>query len=157
MEIKEIVAEIKKNGRVCILEGSGKVLELIAPNAWTGDQDEKDAIFLLFEIFQIRTIAEPFSEISLDIVEFASKPTIYRSPVSKMLTVGPINDGLVRFALIKKDFWNKILFAYSQPLILQFPKGRKATFETKEYFPLLSASTKEMFLDGEGSVKIFRA
>ena len=157
MEIKEIVAEIKKSGRVCILEGSGRVLELVTPNAWDKEQDAKDGIFLLFEIFQIRTIAEPFSEISLDIVEFATKPTIYHSPASKMLPAGPVQDGLVRFALIKKDFWNKLLFAYSQALILQYPKGKKSMFETKEYFPLLSAGTKELFLDGEGLVKILKA
>lgn len=157
MEIKEIVAEIKKNGRANILEGHGRILELIAPSAWVREQDDKDGIFLLFDTFQIRTVAEAFSELSLDIVDFATKPTIYHSPVSKLLTAGPVQEGVVRFSLIKKDIWNKLLFAFGQPLIFQFSKDKKALFETKEFFPLLSAGTKEFYLDAEGTVKIIKA
>lgn len=154
MEIKEAVSLLKKNGRIRIKEGHGSILELIEVDSWVLESDGQDGIFLLFDIFQIRAIAEQFSDVSLDIIEFASKPTIYHTPVGKFLKTGPVKQGNVKFAVIKKDFWNKFLFAYSQPMILQYSETPEFDFETEEYFPLLSAGTKEMFLSSEGDVKI---
>jgi hypothetical protein len=157
VEIKEAVNKIRENGRVRIREGNGSILELIDINHWNKDSDDYEGIFLFFDLFQIRSVAEQFSEVSLDIVEFATKPTIYLSPVNRVLKNGPIEHGNVRFSLIKKDFWNRLLFAYSQPLILQYSKIREFDFETPEFFPLLSAGTKELFLSPEGDIKILKS
>jgi hypothetical protein len=77
VEIKEAVSLLKKKGRIRIKEGHGSILELIEMDSWVLKSDDSDGIFLLFDIFQIRAIAEQFSDVSLDIIEFASKPTIY--------------------------------------------------------------------------------
>lgn len=156
MEIKEAVSVLKQKGRVRIREGHGSILELIAMDSWDLKSDDLEGVFLLFDIFQIRTIAEQFSDVSLDIIEFASKPTIYHTPVGKLLKTGPVKHGNVKFAIIKKDFWNKFLFAYSQPLILQYSETAEFDYETPEYFPLLSAGTKEMFLSSDGDIKILK-
>jgi hypothetical protein len=74
--------------------------------------------------------------------------------VGKFLKTGPVKHGILKFAVIKKDFWNKFLFAYSQPIILQYSETPGFDYETHEYFPLLSAGTKEMFLSSDGDVKI---
>jgi hypothetical protein len=157
VEIKEVVNKIKEKGRVRIKEGNGSILELIDINQWNPESDDYEGIFLLFNLFQIRTVAEQFSEVSLDIVEFATKPTIYHTPVNRLLNNGPIEHGNVRFSLIKKEYWNKLLFAYSQPLVLQYSKIQEFDFETPEFFPLLSAGTKELFLSSEGDIKILKA
>jgi len=154
VEIKEAVSLLKKKGRIRIKEGHGSILELIEMDSWVLKSDDSDGIFLLFDIFQIRAIAEQFSDVSLDIIEFASKPTIYHTPVGKFLKTGPVKHGILKFAVIKKDFWNKFLFAYSQPIILQYSETPGFDYETHEYFPLLSAGTKEMFLSSDGDVKI---
>lgn len=156
MEIKEVVNVLKEKGRVKIKDGQGAILELISVSNWDTAKDD-DGIFLFFDLFQIRSVAEPFSDVSLDIIAFASKPTIYHTPVNRVLKTGPIHDKKVKFAIIQKDFWNKLLFAYSQPLILQYVKSEHFDFETKEHFPLLSAGTKEMFLSPEGDVRILKA
>ena len=154
VEIKEATSLLKKKGRIRIKEGHGSILELVEVGSWVLESDDLEGIFLFFDLFQIRTIAEQFSDVSLDIIEFASKPTIYHTPVNKFLKTGPVKHGNVKFAVIKKDFWNKFLFAYSQPLILQYSEAAEFDFETNEYFPLLSAGTKEIFLSSDGDVKI---
>jgi len=157
MEIKDAVNILKEKGRIRIKDGLGAILELITISNWDMAKDDHEGIFLFFDLFQIRSVAEPFSDVSLDIIEFASKPTIYHTPINRVLKTGPINDKKVKFAVIQKDFWNRLLFAYSQPLILQYVKSEQFDFETKEHFPLLSAGTKEMFLSPEGDIRILKA
>ncbi|WP_373494530.1 hypothetical protein [Aquiflexum sp.] len=157
MEIKEAVSALKENGRIKIKDGKGTIMELIEISKWDAAIDDWEGIFLFFDLFQIRSVAEPFSDVSLDIIEFASKPTIYHTPINRVLKTGPINEGMVKFAVIRKDFWNRLLFAYSQPLILQYVKSENFDFETREYFPLLSAGTKEIFLSPDGDIRILKA
>jgi hypothetical protein len=156
VEAKEIVKTLKEKGRVKIKEGSGVVLELVSLAHWDQTKDSGDGVFLLFDIFQIRTVSEQFSEVSLDIVEYASKPTIYHTTAGRVLKQGPIVNGQLKFALIRKDEWNRLLFAYSQPLILQYAAGSDSDYVTDVFFPLLSAGLKEMFLSPEGDVKIIK-
>jgi hypothetical protein len=157
MEIKDAVKILKEKGRIKVKDGHGTILELVAPQSWDAAKDDQEGIFLFFEVFQIRHVAEQFSEVSLDIIEYATKPTIYHTPVNRILKNGPMLEGKVKFAVIRKDFWNRFLFAFSQPLILQFSKSKDWDMATEEFFPLLSAGTKEMFLSPDGDVKIIRA
>ncbi|UJP63574.1 hypothetical protein [Mongoliitalea daihaiensis] len=157
MDIKEVVAVLKQKGRVSIQEGNGKVLEFISLNAWDSQKDDPNGIFLLFETFQIRTISEQFSEVSLDVVEFATKPTIYHTIAGRMLQNGPRQNGQVKFSLIKSDVWNRLLFSFGQSLILQYASHKESDFQMAEYFPLLSPNAKEMYLSPDGDIKIIRA
>ena len=70
-----ILALLKEKGKVYIQEGSGKVFSLRKGTLAEQEQVE-GGIYLLFDLFQIRTLCVSFSEVSLDIVDFASKPTI---------------------------------------------------------------------------------
>lgn len=157
MDIKQAVQLLKEKGRICVKDGHSVIMDFLLPEAWSADSDEGNSVLLLFEIFQIRMVAKPFSEISLDIVEFGTKPTVYVSPVNKLWKEGPILDGKIRFSLIKKDFWNKFLFQFGKPIYWQKSKSNTFDFETKEYFPLLSEGTKYLQLDPEGRIKILKA
>ncbi|WP_041779711.1 hypothetical protein [Belliella baltica] len=157
MENTEVAKYIKSNGRVSIKEGNGKILELITPSRWNEEVDSSNGIFLLFDLFQIRSVTEQFSEVSLDIVEYATKATIYHSPVNRVLQKCPKVDGNIKFAMIRNDFWNKVLFAFGQPVIYQEKEDGNADFETKERFPLFGPDVKEMFLSPDGDVKIIKA
>ncbi|MDO9554154.1 hypothetical protein [Rhodonellum sp.] len=156
MEISAVVKVLKEKGRVTIKEGHGEGIELIVPSQWKEDLDQTDGTFLIFDLFQIRTLAEQFSEVSLDVIEFASKPTIYHTPVNRVLKNGPIKDGKVKFSMIKQSYWNKLLFAFGQPMVVQKSKAKEFDFETEEYFPLLSGGTKEIFLSPDGDIKILK-
>jgi hypothetical protein len=156
VEIRDLVEIVKSKGRVRIREGSGKILEFIALDNWSEANDDQNGIFLIFDVFQLRSISEQFADVSLDIIEYATKPTIYHTIKGRFLKNGPVKDGQIKFSLIKKDFWNKLLFSYTQVLILQYVSEGEVDFETADYFPLLSAGTKEMFLSPDGDIKIFK-
>ncbi len=154
MDQQAIVKTFRDKGEVTIKEGNGKTLRLLKADRWENERGV-DWIFLLFELFQIRSVCVPFSEVSLDIVEFGTKPTIYHSPVSPVVKNAPVQDGNIRFALIREPNWSKLLFAISQPVLVGIDSGgAQADFQTDLYFPLLGPSTKEMFLGPEGDVKI---
>lgn len=126
-----LTKSFRESGKMVIKEGNGLNLTILKPELWNKDMGA-DWTYLLFDLFQIRSICEPFSEVSLDIVEFASKPTIYHSPVNKLLKNGPVINGLVRFSVIRDPEWNKLLFQISQPVILGIGKETIADFATEK-------------------------
>ncbi|GAA0881039.1 hypothetical protein GCM10009119_40090 [Algoriphagus jejuensis] len=154
MDQQAIVKTFRENGEVTIKEGNGKILRLLKMDAWKPEMGE-NWIVLLFDLFQIRSICMPFSEVSLDIVEFGNKPTIFHSPVNTVIKNCPSENGNVQFSLIREPNWNKLLFAISQPVLSKIDSNlEQADFHTELYFPLLGPSTKEMFLGPEGEVKM---
>jgi hypothetical protein len=148
-----ILTLLKEKGVVYIKEGSGKIFSLRK-----GSLAEKEilgkGIYLLFDLFQIRTLCVSFSEVSLDIVDFASKPTIYQSPANPLLPKGAVENGLVRFSLIREPNWNKLLFQIAHPVLFTEESGVEAQVQTSLLFPLFHTGTKELFLGPEGEVKI---
>ena len=155
MDLSQLAAEFKKTGKLNLQEGNGKVISLIKPENWTPELG-REWIFLLFDMFQIRTICEAFSEVSLDIVEYASKPTIYHSTPSRVMKSDLVRDGELKFALIREPNWNKFLFQISQPILVKLDSGEATTNRVDVPFPLYSPSVKELFLSPEGDVKIIK-
>lgn len=154
MDQQAIVKALRETGEVSVREGNGKTLRLLKMDSWKPEMGT-DWVVLLFDLFQIRSICIPFSEVSLDIVEFGSKPTIFHSPMNSVIKNCPNEAGNVQFSLIREPNWNKLLFAISQPVLSKIEsKSEQANFQTELYFPLLGPSTKEMFLGPEGDVKI---
>lgn len=143
----------KEKGSVCFKEGNGHVFS-IHKGTLAEQELVPNGIYLLFDLFQIRTLCLPFSEVSLDIVDFASKPSIYQSPANPLLPKGAVRNGNVRFTLIKEPSWNKLLFQMAHPVLFVEEKERVAEVETTLLFPLYNPNTKELFLGPEGEVKI---
>ena len=155
MDQSEFVKLFRDKGSLTIKEGNGKVITLTKPENWKEEQGN-DGIYLLFDLFQIRSISEQFSEISLDIVEYASKPTIYTSPANRLVPEGLAVNGSIRFALIRDTEWNKLLFQISQPVLVYFDSKESIDVTTQKYFPLFGPSVKEMYLGPDGDVKILK-
>lgn len=155
LDHSSIVKSFRDKGSVVIQEGNSKKIKLLRPELWTEDMGQ-DWVYLLFDIFQIRSICEPFSEVSLDIVEFASKPTIYHSPANKIISKAPKTNCNLKFALIREPNWNKLLFQISQPILAKEGDWKEIDFKTNVFYPLLMTGTKEMFLGPEGDVKIIK-
>ncbi|HLT07085.1 MAG TPA: hypothetical protein VK014_06130 [Cyclobacteriaceae bacterium] len=155
MDIKAINQVLKEQGRVSLKEGGGHRFALITPEQWDEQHDQATGIFLLYDLFQIRSIAVPFSDVSLDVVEFGNKPIIYHTLANKTFVVGPFQDGQVKFAMIREGGWNKLLFNHGKLLIYEaLPADRSVDFEVPDKFPLSGKEVKEMFLGPEGEVKI---
>jgi len=155
LDHSQLLSAFREKGILHLKEGNGKVITLMKPELWKPDMGE-DWIFLLFDLFQIRTICEPFSEVSLDVIEYANKPTVYHSPASRIIKNGPIVDGVLKFSLIMEPNWNKLLFQISQPVLVKIDTNEATSHHTPILFPLLSPSSKEMFLGPDGDVKIIK-
>jgi hypothetical protein len=150
-----IVKTFRDKGTVTIQDGNSKKVQLLKTDLWKEEMGQ-DWVYLLFDIFQIRSICEPFSEVSLDIVEYASKPTIYHSPANKVIPIGPKEQGNLRFSLIREPNWNKLLFQISQPVLAKVSDWKSVDHQTSIFYPLLMSGTKEMYLGSEGDVKIIK-
>lgn len=155
LDHSSIVKAFREKGVVTIQDGNSHKIRLIRPESWTESMG-KDWVYLLFDIFQIRSVCEPFSEVSLDLVEFATKPTIYHSPANKLISSGPKQNGNVTFSLVREPNWNKLLFQISQPLLAKVGNWETVDFKTNVFYPLLMNATKEMYLGPEGEVKIIK-
>lgn len=155
MDHSQLLSAFREKGILHLKEGNGKVITLMKPELWKPEMGE-DWTFLLFDLFQIRAICEPFSEVSLDVIEYANKPTVYHSPASRIIKSGPIVDGVLKFSLIMEPSWNKLLFQISQPVLVKIDTNEVTSHQTPLLFPLLSPSSKEMFLGPDGDVKIIK-
>lgn len=155
MDHSQLLSAFREKGILHLKEGNGKVITFMKPELWKPEMGE-DWTFLLFDLFQIRTICEPFSEVSLDVIEFANKPTVYHSPANRIIKNGPIVDGVLKFSLIMEPNWNKLLFQISQPVLVKIDTKETTSHQTTILFPLFSPSTKEMFLGPDGDVKIIK-
>ena len=156
MDTRAIIEALKGRGRVTIQEGHGKRMTWIAAEKWDAGVDSSEGVFLLLDLFQIRSIALPFSEVSLDIVELTNKPFIYHTIANKALIGAPKIEDKVRFSVIKSGPWNKLLFNYGGLVIFQTADTEdEGLYHTSEKFPLLAPKgVGEMFLGSEGEVKI---
>lgn len=155
MDNFQLEQEIKQKGVLRIKEGNGKMLTLMKPELWKPEFGN-NWIYLLFDLFQIRSICGQFSEVSLDVVEFASKPTIYSSPASKLLRSGPMEAGVLKFSLIRDPNWNKLLFQINSLVLVNLESIDISTQSIDLLFPLYSPGTKEIYLGPEGDIKILK-
>lgn len=154
--INEIVRTLKEQGRIFLEEGHGKTIELVVQDRWDSQRDSPEGIFLIHEIFQLKGLTLPFSEVSLDVVDLSTTPVIFHSPVNERLVIGPIIDQKVKFVVLKEGFWNKLLFNLGRPLIYQPGLQKGGGIKTAEKFPLETGGIKEMYLGPEGQVKILK-
>lgn len=155
MDPIQSVQELKRKGLLRLREGNGKTLTLMKPEFWQPEFGN-NWIYLLFDLFQIRSLCGQFSDVSLDIVEFASKPTIYHSPASKLISAGPMVNGLLKFSLIRDSPWNKLLFQINSPVLVNLESTVDSTQTTDLFFPLYSPETKALYLSAEGDIKILK-
>ncbi|WP_158860220.1 hypothetical protein [Lunatibacter salilacus] len=155
LEIKTLIKKVKENGSVFLQAGRGLPMKWTKLSSFT-DREAKEGVCLLFDLYQLRSIAPAFSDISLDIIDWAEEPIIFHTPVSPMLKSGPISKGIIKFALIKEPFWNKMLFASGQILVCQEVNEGIETLILEEPFPLQQKNVKEMYLSADGQVKIIK-
>ncbi|MDN3670160.1 hypothetical protein QWY93_12575 [Echinicola jeungdonensis] len=155
MEASTIVKALKEKGRVTLQEGGGRLVNLIMPEEFHPGKDQENAIFLLADLFQIRSVAGQYSEVALDIVEYATKPTVYTTKASPLLVNKPKSGDEVKFSLIKRGFWHQVIFGVGRPILFQEVKQAEGEVEVvKENFPLYQGNVKRLFLGPDGQVKI---
>jgi hypothetical protein len=154
LESKTWINQLKENGSVFLQADKGLPMKWTMLSSYT-DRGE-DGVCLLYDLYQLRSIAPPFSDISLDIVDWAEEPVIFHTPVSHQLQHGPVSNGIIKFALVKAPFWNKLLQACGHILVSQEVNELRDGLVLKESFPLQGRKVKEMYLSAEGQVKIIK-
>jgi len=151
VEVKTIIRILNEEGRITLKDREGLLFDLIVPQKWESEKDDAEGVFLLFDLFQIRSIAEQFSEVALDIVEYSDKPVIFHTTAGRAFPGGPALHGNVRFLMIKKGYWNTLLYNFGRPLVFQKSHHKGSEYELNEAFP---AAHRSLFLGPEGDVKI---
>lgn len=155
LEVKNLINKLKENGSVFLRAGRGVPMKWTTLSSFDGGE-VKEGICLLFDLYQLRTIAPAFSDVSLDIIDWSEESVIFHTPVSPILKSGPISKGIIKFALIKEPFWNKMLFASGQILVCQELDQENDAWVLDEPFPLQEKNVKEMYLSADGQVKIIK-
>lgn len=118
-------------------------------------RQQTKGIYLLYEIFQLRSIALPFEEVALDLIEWTEKPVVFSTFPSKLLEDAINSDALIKFALIKEPYWKDFLYNSGQIVLCQHTDKGIPDFVTGKSFPWTTSSATEMFIGPDGEVKIW--
>lgn len=154
MENKKWGQYLRKNDTLVVEDGGGQLLEMRLLTK-EGVPPESAGVYLLHEIYQLRTITLPFGEVALDIIAFNERPVVYSTYPSKMLEHAKNSDALIKFAFIKEQFWKDFLFNAGQIVLCQKTKTGAPQFITNRPFPWTTPKATEMFLGPDGEVKIW--
>ena len=155
LEAKSLINKIKEKGSVFLQAGKGVPMKWTILSSYVKGENQ-EGICLLFDLYQLRTIAPAFSDVSLDIIDWSEEPIIFHTPASPMLKGGPVSNGIVKFALIKEPFWNKMLFTGGQIIVYEEVDQEQNSLVLEEAFPLQQKNVKEMYLSADGQVKIIK-
>src|SRR5690606_4020257 len=115
--INEIVRTLKEQGRIFLEEGHGKTIELVVQDRWDSQRDSPEGICLIHEIFQLKGLTLPFSEVYLDAVDLSTTPVIFHSPVNERLVIGPISDHEVIFVVRLARVYYNLIFSLGSLLL----------------------------------------
>ncbi|MFC4872385.1 hypothetical protein [Negadavirga shengliensis] len=153
MDLNSAIKVLKEKGSLHAQDSTGNCFDLVELTAWN---QKSEGVFLIHDLFQIRNFAGKFSEVALDIVAYSPDKVIFHTPANPYLENGPNFNGIVKFALIKEGFWNKLLYQFSRQLVFSPEKGGPSDFRSEVRFPLFAENVKELFLGAEGEVKIIK-
>lgn len=155
MDHKALIKAFRDKGELTLNLSDNHSITLLQTNHWSLEKGS-EWMYLLFDTFQIRSIAPQPSEVGLDLIEFASKPTIYWSEPNFQSKKGPLKDGKISFSIIKEPSWNKLLFQISQPVLAKLDSGQKPDARLDMSFPLFYNGLKVIYLGENGDIKILK-
>ena len=152
-DIKLSKDRFKKEGCITFRDGGGNTFQFLHLQGWKPDEG---GVLLLYDLYQLKGIVGNFFEVALDIIEFSPDKVVFHSPPVSWLTNEPISKGLIKFALIKRPFWNRLLYQIGEIVVFQSVKTALEPVDTKEIFPLNEGNIKEIQLKADGGVKIIK-
>ncbi|WP_209328781.1 hypothetical protein [Lunatimonas salinarum] len=151
--IEPWIKQIKASGTACLRTIDGNHLFFSKLSALTAPVSDS-AVFLLHDLFQLRTIAKPFSDVSLDIVDWAEDPVIFHTDVNRPMMKDSFSGEIIKFALLKDPFWKHHLHSIGE-IVVCLPHHREgAVWEVAHSLPLFGKVVKQLYLSAEGQVKM---
>lgn len=140
-------------GKVSLSLPTGKLLHVARLSSIQGPVSS-ESIFLLFDSFQIRTIAGSFSDVSLDIVEWAEGPVIFHTDPNPLFAKNSFSGEILKFALLKDPYWRDCLRSVGE-VVVWMPNGSEEPIcEVPHHLPILVKKVKQLYLSAEGQVKL---
>ena len=151
MDYKEISKEFAKSGQLNFQDTKGANFEWIKVTDW---KPEMEGVFLVHEIYQLKSLVGNFSDVALDIVEFAADKTIFQSPQPAWNINKGKSGGLIKFALVSSPFWKQVLNQVREIVFLRWQNEvLPSTIKGLQAFPF-NRESKVMQLHEDGRVKI---
>jgi len=152
VDYRSVKAQFRQTGKITFQDSRGKVFEWLSAGSNTAGAG---GIFLIHEVYQLQALVGNFSEVALDIVEYAPDKVIFHSPPVNGFGNGVNSPGLIKFALIKSPYWHRLLFELRKTVVLQWPeKPEQPGLIGEQPFPLQEYGSKAMELHADGKVKI---
>ncbi|EPR69029.1 hypothetical protein [Cyclobacterium qasimii] len=151
MDYKEVSRQFANTGQLSFQDKSGTSFELIKADLW---KPEMEGVFLVHEIYQLKSLVGNFSDVALDIVEYAADQTIFLSPQPTWNLNKGKSGGLIKFALVSSAYWKQLLHQIREIVFLKWedevlPSAIKGT----QNFPF-NRKSRVMELHEDGRVKI---
>ena len=151
MDHKEISRQFTEAGKISFEDTQGQGFDWVKVEQW---RPEMDGLFLIHEIYQLKSLVGNFSEIALDIVEYAADETIFLSPQPSWNINKGKSGGLIKFALVGSPYWKQILQQIREIVFLKWEdEKRSSVIKGGQAFPFTRKS-KLMGLYEDGRVKI---
>lgn len=153
MDYRELRAQFSKTNKLSFQDQKGACFEWIKTSEW---QPGMEGFFLIHEIYQLQSLLGNFSEVALDIVEYAADEVVFQSPPSSLFLNERNSGGLIKFALINSPQWKQLLHKIQELVFLKWvDEPEPAGIPVAEAFPLCRSSRK-MELHADGRVKIIK-
>lgn len=151
--IESWIKQIKEEGTVSLKTLEGTTLYCSKLSALKAPVSE-NAVFLLYDLFQLRTIAKPFSDVSLDIVEWAEDPVIFHTDVNRVLMRDSYSGEIVKFTLLKDPYWKNCLRSIGEIVVCLPHRTESHAWQLPHSLPLFGKVVKQLYLSAEGQVKM---
>ncbi len=154
MENKDWGKRLREKKILQVQTGDGQQLQMEV-FSYEEARPQANGIYLLYEIFQLRSIALPFEEVAIDLIGWTERPVVFSTYPSKLLENATNSDALIKFVLIKESFWKDFLFNSGQIVLCQSGNKELHEFITDKPFPWTTPKATEMFIGPDGEVKIW--
>mgnify|MGYP003136021070 CR=1 FL=1 len=151
MDYKEISKRFASEGQISFEDANGVSFAWVKVDQW---KPEMEGCFLIHEIYQLKSLVGNFSDIALDIVEYAADETIFISPQPAWNINKGKSGGLIKFALVGHPYWKKMLQQIREIVFLKWQEDvEPSAISGAEDFPF-NQQSRLMGLYEDGRVKI---
>jgi len=151
VDYKEVSSQFASTGKLSFQDTEGGSFVWIKTSLW---KPEMDGVFLIHEIYQLKSLVGNFSDVALDIVEYAADETVFLSPQPSWNINKGKSGGLIKFALVSSPYWKQLLRQIREIVFLKWEdKVLPSAIIGAQTFPF-NRKSRVMELHEDGRVKI---
>ena len=153
VNFKELSAQFSKTNKLSFKDPQGAGFEWIKSSQW---KPGMEGLFLIHEIYQLQSLVGNFSEVALDIIEYAADEVVFLSPPSSWFLNGGKSEGLIKFALVSSPQWKQLLHQIREIVFLRWVDEADPNAILGETAFPFTRKPRLMELHADGRVKIIK-